>query len=284
MGLLDLIRRQVTKEARLIEQIDARFAEELAGVMTRVNSQIRRLLNDLETKRGRLVATKASLGRTLRLRTELATALETAGFGELMLAAVDAPLDRLAAVVLDGRSIAAQAARVTPVALDTLAALKTVRLADLLELGEHTTTALWRSTIDGVLGLRPVPDLVDELAAVTEVSARQGRTLYDTAVSTYGRAVEQIGVPGEGADRFLYIGPDDTETRPFCREHVDQILTRDEISALDNGQLPNVLLTGGGYNCRASPPAFGWGEALGGTRHKWQFVGSLSARELGMVA
>jgi hypothetical protein len=42
----------------------------------------------------------------------------------------------------------------------------------------------------------------------------------------------------------------DALVRPFCREHLGRVYTRDEIAELDNGQLPNVLLTGGGYNCR----------------------------------
>lgn len=264
MPSLDALKRQVAKESTLIDQITEAFAAQLDTVRVALDQHVRRLVNDLETKGRRLVATKASLGRALRLRTELQTALVEAGYTDLVLAAVDAPLDALAATVLRGRSIAAQAAELTPLNLDALAALKEIRLADLLQLGEQTTTALWRSTVDGVLGLRPVPDLVDELAMVTDVSARQARTLHDTAVSTYSRSVEQLGLPGEAEDRFLYIGPDDTETREFCAELVGQILTRDEISALDNGQLPNVLLTGGGYNCR----------------HKWQFVGTLTVKEL----
>jgi hypothetical protein len=51
-------------------------------------------------------------------------------------------------------------------------------------------------------------------------------------------------------DVFAYLGPADTKLRPFCREHVGKVFTRDEIHALDNGQLPDCFLTGGGYNCR----------------------------------
>lgn len=281
MPSINAIKRQVAKESTLIGQITEAFAEQLDTVRAALDAQVRRLVNDLETKGGRLIATKASLGRALRLRTELQAALVEAGYVDLVAAAVDAPLDTLAATVLKGRSIAAQAAEITPLDLDALAALKEIRFADLLQLGEQTSNALWRSTVDGVLGLRPVPDLVDELAMVTDVSVRQARTLHDTAVSTYGRSVEQLGLPGEAADRFLYIGPDDTETRPFCKELVGEILTRDEISALDNGQLPNVLLTGGGYNCRASSPwlRLGGGRS-GGQRHKWQFIGNLTEKDL----
>lgn len=258
------IRRQVTNESRLIDLINAQFAGQLDEVKAGLDANIRRLLLELETQDGRLVASKASLGRALQLRTGIQQALADAGYPDLAMRAVDEPLDTLAVQVLKGRSIAAQAADLTPIDLDALGALKDIRFADLLQLGDQISTALWRSTVDGVLGLRPVNDLVDELAAVTDVSTRQARTLHDTAVSSYGRSVEQLGLPGEGSDRFLYIGPDDTETRPFCEDRVGQVFTRDEISEMDNGQLPNVLLTGGGYNCR----------------HAWKFVGTLSLNDL----
>jgi hypothetical protein len=40
------------------------------------------------------------------------------------------------------------------------------------------------------------------------------------------------------------------KVRPFCHQHLGKVFTRDEIDALDNKQLPNPFLTGGGYNCR----------------------------------
>lgn len=38
--------------------------------------------------------------------------------------------------------------------------------------------------------------------------------------------------------------------RDWCLDHLGLVMTKDRIDALDNGQLPNAFLTGGGYNCR----------------------------------
>jgi uncharacterized protein with gpF-like domain len=76
------------------------------------------------------------------------------------------------------------------------------------------------------------------------------RTLYDTTVSIFGRQVEAMKSTGEAEDVFAYVGPIDERLRPFCREHVGKVYSRADIDALDNGQLPNTFLTGGGYNCR----------------------------------
>jgi hypothetical protein len=80
------------------------------------------------------------------------------------------------------------------------------------------------------------------------VQLSEARTLYDTQVNVFGRQVEALKSTPE--DVYAYMGPADVKLRPFCREHVGKVYTKAQIDALDNGQLPNVFLTGGGYNCR----------------------------------
>ncbi len=261
MALIDDIRRQARAENRLIDSLTDDFARELDDVLAGVDRQIRRLVGTLDSTGGRLVADEAAMGRALGFRTELSAALDAAGWET----AATLELDALAAQTLRGRGIAAAAARSTPINVDVVLALQELGGVDLLELGEQVTNTLWRSTLDGVVGARPVADLVDELAEVTNVTRRQARTLHDTAVSTFARQTKQLGLPNEPGDRFLYMGPDDSETRPFCREVLgDPIRTRAEISALSNGQLPNALMTGGGFNCR----------------HTWQYIDDLTEEDL----
>lgn len=71
-----------------------------------------------------------------------------------------------------------------------------------------------------------------------------------TSLQGFSRAITLQQADESGLKLFLYIGPDDDVTRPFCQDKVDQIFTKDEIDGWDNGQgLPaNIYL--GGYNCR----------------------------------
>lgn len=264
MALIDDIRRQARTEQRLIDEAADGFDRELSRVLRQTTRRIRTLLRQLETRDGRLVASQAALGRALRLRVELLAILESSGYDGLVEAAFDAPLDRLTASALRGRSLTARAARLTAIDVDILSAWQTIRTADLLELGDDFVTVVWRSTVDGLLANRTPDALVDELAALGEVTERQARTLYDTAVSTYGRQVDQLGVDPQADDRFLYVGPDDSATREFCRRHVGEVRTRAELDDLSNGQLPNTLLTAGGWNCR----------------HKWLFLADVKEAEL----
>lgn len=76
------------------------------------------------------------------------------------------------------------------------------------------------------------------------------KTEMNTAVMAFGRVVHLEKAKKAGFDKYLYIGPDDKVTRPFCHEHIGQIYTLEQIQALDNDQGLPVEIYGGGYNCR----------------------------------
>ena len=266
MPKADRLQAHAIADAKLQDTLTEGFVRELDAALADLNRQIRRLVLSLETKGGRLVSTQANLGRALRLRTEIRQAMTAAGFADLATSSVDESLDKLASSVLKGKSIAAEAARLTPVQVDTLAAYKSLHLADLMELADDSATALQRTLLNGVMGSRNLADLLDDTEAMllgerarrlkagrrpTRMSLRQeARTIYDTALGTYGRQVQQIGTTGEPDELFFYSGPADRAMRPFCRERVGKVFARGQISEMTNGQIPNVMLTCGGWNCR----------------------------------
>jgi hypothetical protein len=211
-------------------------------------------VRELRTKDGRLVATKASLGRVLALRRDLQRVIEEAGFQALAEAATDAPLDELARLVLRGNSIAQAAASLTKTDLNAIAAFKTIRFDELLQIGIDTAVAprADRARRDARAAAGRGPGRRRRRHAF-DVTERQARTLYDTALSVYSRQVDQLHTTGEPDELFYYAGPIDTKTRPFCLARVGKVLTRQALETADNGQLPNPLLTGGGYNCRHKP-------------------------------
>ena len=108
-----------------------------------------------------------------------------------------------------------------------------------------------------VAGLR-FGELAEMLTEKFETSIGKARTIADTSMSTFyatatDRAFQIIekDLP-EQVQHYKYSGPDDKLTRPFC-EHLLKLgkaYTREEIGKMDNGQLPNVMITRGGWNCR----------------------------------
>jgi hypothetical protein len=127
-------------------------------------------------------------------------------------------------------------------------ALKTLASMDLFHQGQVIAHSLWRTLMQGLFSQRPYTDLLEDLSDAIDVQLSEARTLYDTQVNVFGRQVEALKSTPE--DVYAYMGPADVKLRPFCREHVGKVYTKAQIDALDNGQLPNVFLTGGGYNCR----------------------------------
>jgi hypothetical protein len=88
--------------------------------------------------------------------------------------------------------------------------------------------------------------------------ARQRATAQaETAISTYYRTATDrtFGHIEKETGRELlyqYSGPSDKLTRPFCRRLLaaNLLYTRAQIGKMSNGQLPNVMRTGGGWRCR----------------------------------
>jgi hypothetical protein len=244
---------QAARESRLIDALNARFARELAQVLKLLNADARRLVRDLQTKDGRLVATRASLGRVLGLRRQLLQVLTSSGFETFAAEAFDEPLDQMTALVLKGAGIENRAAALSTADLKAIEAFKAVRFDELLNLGRTSAIRLARLILDGTLGAQRVDGIVDDVADQFDITDTQARSLYDTALSIYSRQVDQLLSTGEPDELFYYAGPLDLKTRPFCRERVGKVFTRQQLETADNGQLPNPLLTGGGYNCRHQP-------------------------------
>jgi len=109
-----------------------------------------------------------------------------------------------------------------------------------------------------VAGL-PFEQLVATVAQQMDKTMASARTWADTAVSTWYRTASSLqfaeiqnAMPGGAALKYRYSGPEDLKTREFCEALLmaGKSYTRDEIDAMSNGQLPNVFVTCGGYNCR----------------------------------
>src|SRR5262249_28655335 len=98
-------------------------------------------------------------------------------------------------------------------------------------------------------------DLAEMLADGTEKTVGQASTIAATSQSTFYRTIQARqfeDADPAGKFKYRYAGPDDKFTRPFCEHQLQRKnpLTQAEIEQLDNGQLPNPFVTGGGFNCR----------------------------------
>ena len=78
-------------------------------------------------------------------------------------------------------------------------------------------------------------------------------TELNTSLQAFSRSITYSKAVDLGFDLFVYLGPDDSITRPFCEHVLDRkppIYTSAEIAKMDNKQSLPVAQYGGGYNCR----------------------------------
>jgi hypothetical protein len=182
-------------------------------------------------------------GQVLGLKTSIREALERAGFDTSAIGAVQAATSRWMTVA--GDTLPVQSIETTVRTLQQLAA------RDLLSQGDQAAVQLWRAMAQSVLSPRPVSEIIRDLALTLDRTQAQAATLFDTQMTIFGRQVEAAKTEDLGPEQpFLYSGPVDAKTRDWCLERVGKVFTREEIDAMDNEQLPNVMLTGGGFHCR----------------------------------
>lgn len=236
------------RQADVAESLGRSFARELVTVQRDAERELRRLL--LAAADGRRTAV-ALAARGLKLRRELRDTLEAAGYDDLAASASVSGLDRMARAI-EATRLAARVSAFTTIDATRIAALKELARIDLLQQGDEVAIALWRSLVQGLYAQRKTNDILDDLATALDKELSEVQTLYDTMTSVFGRQVEQMKSTGDADELFAYIGPADAKARPFCRQHLGKVYTRAEIDDLDNGQLPNVFLTAGGFNCRHS--------------------------------
>jgi len=98
----------------------------------------------------------------------------------------------------------------------------------------------------------------------------EGRQLTEvkTRISQYGRGITAAAAEAADMSYYLYTGPRDGITRPFCRQLINLVVSKAQMKRLNNQQGLTVLTSGGGYNCRHSwsPVTAGFIEAANLTK------------------
>lgn len=122
-----------------------------------------------------------------------------------------------------------------------------------------------RRNVMFTVGGRPFEKTAVTIAERLHVAAGEASTLAATGISTFYRTItdkgfetieDALSTSGKTLE-YTYYGPDDKFTRPFCERLMKQAQagrtwSRRQIEAMDNGQLPDVFRSCGGWNCRHS--------------------------------
>lgn len=142
----------------------------------------------------------------------------------------------------------------TPLFIDNeTEALKTLTVQNVFD--DIVVPSVSKNMRDSLLSMvvdTPKDQAMSNLAQSLERGAGSLTTEVRTKISQFGRSVNMIAADAVGMDLYLYTGPKDGITRNFCKALINKVISKDQMSKLNNNQGLSVRSSGGGYNCRHS--------------------------------
>lgn len=244
------------QQGKYLDAMELAFEHNLTSVIeTAKASLLTRLVSTLVIKDGIVAQTPGNMRILRKLDSMFVQEMEKAGYGRLILAFTNEFPGQLTFLDQILHELDLPTVTWSTDDMGVFAGFRTSTVAA-LEGAVEAAAMTARNKVMFSIGGVPFELLVKTLADSFGTSVGRATSIADTSMSMFYRTaadrqfrVIEDGLP-EGAVKYLYTGPDDKLTRPFCRAHVDRSLTRSQIDTMNNGQLPNVWLTAGGWNCR----------------------------------
>ena len=182
-------------------------------------------------------------------RDTLSRWLLDAGLGDLVLDITEAERDTLANVEQlllassDGFDVNAIEGIGQALADDTISGL----------IDDVILPDMQRVVRDALAGAQFTADPSETIGSLdAALRSAEGRQITEarTRITSFGRELTAVAAESAGVDHYLYTGPLDGITRPFCRQLAGKVFTKSQVQDLRNYQIEPPLVRGGGYNCR----------------------------------
>jgi hypothetical protein len=235
---------------KLIESLGDKHEARLLRAIKRLEREVVRAANDAPTRGGRLYDARFAI----QLRKELSKIFTeeylsaanlsiveyqeavdsiTKLFGEL-----DVPLDLKQA----DKEVIQQLQKISFQGFQAQANTAIEELSDIL----YTSTVTGGNTADLVLSLQ---DALDK-----RLKRHAGQMVHDTLSQFDATLLRKFG-EDTGAEKWKYTGTSITTTRKWCRNHIDMVMTEEEIredwsKEWDGKAEGDPFVVRGGYNCR----------------------------------
>lgn len=252
MPLLEVLQETAATRQGIIDAASASSSSELKRILERFFELLDEYMKDAE---GLTIQELSALSTF----DDLSELLVDAGMGDLVDGLRESIKEASAATATGLRAAGFTAGQLTldEGALTALVNFKLEQVAQ--DIAAPIARQIQEAWIDSTFTGKSIREAMAEVGALlTEKTPGQAETVVSTAFNAIDRTITGGGVAPSEDDSivYLYVGPSpddgDRITRKTCIHIVNKWLTREEINSLDNGQLPNVFVNGGGYNCRHS--------------------------------
>jgi hypothetical protein len=94
------------------------------------------------------------------------------------------------------------------------------------------------------------PDVREVASTIGDYTTGQYQTEINSRLGWFSQAMTNKKAADIDIGLWIYLGPDDNVTRPFCAKHVGKIVTTKERAGLTNDAKQPADVYLGGFNCR----------------------------------
>lgn len=246
MTLAADIKRKHNFITRSISEYEAMLAESARTIERRLIA----VALKLEAKDGNFVANATNRKRLIVARGELQEAFGVREYKEATAGLMERA-DELMSYHADIADAYGPKVQFAGTSIQSIRILKDAMTREFAGLGEESARIIGKQLDLMVMSGQPVSKATKVIAEQLDGKfARYAKTYAQTSLEIYDRLITADTYPTEDDTQYMYAGPLDDLCRPFCRERVGKVFSYSEIQAMDNGQLPDVFITCGGYNCR----------------------------------
>lgn len=220
-----------------IVQATARAESVLQDLAQAILSEIERVLASLDTREGQLESTTYNLRALEDVRRQVQqVALDQGATAIARL--LDVELPDVIQASLDEAGLGQFAPQITDDVLDFLDGLE----QEVVKTLNDTTGDLARAIRRGVVGGSQTSQLLDAVARSLDTSLGRAATAIEGGIRRFNERVTTETARDLGF-YYVYIGPDDAKTRPYCQPRVGKVLTQEQADAA-------VANVDGRWNCR----------------------------------
>ncbi|MGB1373626.1 MAG: hypothetical protein ACPG6R_10930 [Aequoribacter sp.] len=231
---------------KAINAANARLRLVLTEVAARVARELAALVAQLDSAGGVTQNTRHNLNQVRAIRQQVREIAEQ----EALPAVLESLRGELPKIVQETLADYPQLGRFAPQITGDLVRLASGIEAEIAEvLTSQAPDALAKAMRASITGALSMQDLQSEVARALDTTLGRAAVAIDRGVRDFheGALIRQSEIASELIDGdflFLYVGPDDTRTRPYCDARLDKVLTRADVEALDPTER---------YNCRHRP-------------------------------
>lgn len=220
-----------------IVQATARAEAVLGDLAQAILSEIQRILATLDTEEGQLESTSYNLRSIEDVRRQvqqIAVEQGSAAIADLL----DRELPDIIQASLAESGLGEFAPQITDDVLDFLDGLDQEVIKNL----NDTTGDLARAMRRGIVGGSQTSELLDSVARSLDTTLGRAATAIEGGIRRFNERVT-IETARDADFYYVYIGPDDQKTRPYCRPRVGKVLNQEQADAA-------VANVEGRWNCR----------------------------------